>query len=178
MKSRKSQYVSVGFAVVMCVVFGIMQQPHGTPLAPAEPRRSRSQPTPKAKPRFADSGNSVVSDRFLRAVQWVESRNNPKAVGTSGERGLFQIMPDTWKQHTSQPFSLAFDGAMNRKVAVLHLQWIEKSVKRYGAEPTPAVVAACYNAGVERMRRVGFDTDRAPGSTRQYVRRVAAMVEE
>lgn len=36
---------------------------------------------------------SVVDDALLNKVAWVESRNNPKAVGKLGEIGMFQLRP-------------------------------------------------------------------------------------
>lgn len=36
---------------------------------------------------------SVVDDALLNRVAWVESRNNPKAVGKLGEIGMFQLRP-------------------------------------------------------------------------------------
>jgi soluble lytic murein transglycosylase-like protein len=173
-KSSTAFYVRMFLAGV---VFGLLllmlekwvKDTPAVPVAPLEAPEIKKPPeiryvdppaTAPVKPRerFTESGNrTVVDDRFLKAVQWVESRNNPRAVGTSGERGLFQIMPGTWEQHTTRPFGDAFDPAANRQVAVKHMRWIESTVRRYGGEPTAEVVAACYNAGVERMRRVKFD---------------------
>lgn len=193
-KSSTAFYVRMFLAGV---VFGLLllmlekwvKDTPAVPVAPLEAPEIKKPPeiryvdppaTAPVKPRerFTESGNrTVVDDRFLKAVQWVESRNNPRAVGTSGERGLFQIMPGTWEQHTTRPFGDAFDPAANRQVAVKHMRWIESTVRRYGGEPTAEVVAACYNAGVERMRRVKFDVRRAPGTTRQYVARVAMALD-
>lgn len=42
-----------------------------------------------------------------------ESGFNPKAVGSSGERGLAQFMQGTWQQYGSGSFDNAFDPIMN-----------------------------------------------------------------
>lgn len=42
-----------------------------------------------------------------------ESGFNPRAVGSSGERGLAQFMPGTWARFGSGPFDNAFDPELN-----------------------------------------------------------------
>jgi len=42
-----------------------------------------------------------------------ESSFNPRAVGSSGERGLGQFMPGTWVRFSSAPFDQAFDPETN-----------------------------------------------------------------
>lgn len=44
-------------------------------------------------PANHSAGASVVDDALLNRVAWVESRNNPRAVGKLGEIGMFQLRP-------------------------------------------------------------------------------------
>jgi len=69
------------------------------PPQPAEGKRGQHEAlihtnqTMLGAPANHSAGASVVDDALLNRVAWVESRNNPRAVGKLGEIGMFQLRP-------------------------------------------------------------------------------------
>jgi soluble lytic murein transglycosylase-like protein len=69
-------------------------------------------------------------DQVMKAIIMVESNNNPNAVGSHGERGLCQIMPETWdfvcldiiKKDYS--FDRAFEQDINIEVGTAYYKYI------------------------------------------------------
>lgn len=84
-----------------------------------------------------------------------ESNFNQSAVGSKGERGLFQIMPDTAKELGIDP------GDMNQNIKG-GLSYLKKLSEKYGGDLEKALAA--YNAGPGRV-----DSGTIPDSTKSYV---------
>jgi len=94
---------------------------------------------------------------FLRAVVWRESDFDPRAVGTSGERGLMQVTPGAahdWAQatrHRSFQDTDLFDPRTNLAAGSWYLS---RAMKRWTNADRPEVFAlAEYNAGITHARR-------------------------
>jgi soluble lytic murein transglycosylase-like protein len=120
--------------------------------------------------REAQAAQDDGRDAFLRAIAEVETGNNPRKVGRSGERGLYQFRQNTWRQHTRRPFYDAHSPAVAHDVATRHYEWILQSLQRNGQRPTPYMIAAAWNSGVSRV-----SSGRIPASTRDYAQRVVNL---
>lgn len=125
------------------------------------------RPTPKPE---------VVSDRMIESLIWVESRNNPDAVGTSGELGPAQIMP-----HVAVDPGFGVDPVANSRdpiqARVFVRQYLTAMIKRYHGDLEASLMA--YNWGprnVDKWIRKGR-IGPVPKVTRDYTKRVRAALE-
>lgn len=131
---------------------------------------------------FEESLTTV--DLFVEAIVQVESAGQPRCVGKAGERGLMQIKSGTWRETTIRlfdapvPFDDAFDPELNRVVGKAYLATLQDFLVEHRAEwqgDMRSLLAACYNAGPNRVLRAGFAVNRLPRSTRSYVERVSTL---
>lgn len=106
----------------------------------------------------------------LDAVAHIESNNNPRAVSRCGALGVCQVMPGTWRVHAKRGERWQ-NPIHNRRVAARYLQWIKSTLKKWGDRGwnDPSHVLACYNGGIGRFRKCGFNVNRMPRETRNYV---------
>jgi hypothetical protein len=115
-----------------------------------------------------------ASDRWetLRAINWVENPTNQTRVGRFGELGPYQFRPATWRMHTTKPFSLAIQRAAADEVAVMHYEWIKRTLEQAGVAATSFNIAMAWNCGVDAVL-----SGRAPDVSYNYAVRVANLVE-
>lgn len=102
---------------------------------------------------------------FVKAVAKVESNFNPFAVSPKQAKGLMQLIDDTARDlRVEDPF----DPEQNVFAGVRYLRMLANRFEGH-----LALTAAAYNAGPERVQRLG----RVPTipETQQYVRRVLTM---
>ncbi len=88
---------------------------------------------------------SVVDDALLNRVAWVESRNNPRAVGKLDERGAYQLRPIAIREvnrvfGTKYHIGDATNMVKSREIARLYLLICESRCR----VKTPANVYAKY----------------------------------
>ena len=121
---------------------------------------------------------------LVEAIVQVESGGDPLKVGRHGERGLMQIKSGTWRDMTTElfgnplPFDQAFDPALNRRVGIAYLAFLQKRLLPKIAEwksDERSLLLAAYNAGPGKLRQSGFDLARMPRQTRDYVDRAGAL---
>ena len=102
--------------------------------------------------------SAAASDAtFLEAIAQVESGQNRKAIGKAGERGMYQVGRDAWKDaeerlkaegHYRFPWSKWRDATAQDMVAASHLRWIRANFVRVGKpDPTPEQIAVVWNLG-------------------------------
>ena len=94
---------------------------------------------------------------LLESIAQVESGMNRKAIGAAGERGMYQVGRDAWKDaeerlkaegHYRFPWSKWRDATAQDMVAASHLRWIRANFKRVGKpDPTPEQIAVVWNLG-------------------------------
>lgn len=82
-----------------------------------------------------------VDVRLMMAIAHVESSMNPKAVGSLGEIGLFQLRPHLF------PEGASFDALTNARAAAKHLKWL---AKRPGCTVYGKAYFVCHNRGAFR----------------------------
>lgn len=99
---------------------------------------------------------------LAKDIAMAESRYRADARGTSGERGLFQIMPATWDWATEQlygarlPFSEALDAKTNIEVGLWYLSWIRTYLMKRGHLSDAGIIAS-YNMGVGNLRKRNYE---------------------
>ena len=152
---------------------------------PEAPRMDRfpipQAPAVTAEPALDAEQNAA---RLVDAIIQIESQGDARMVGRHGERGLMQLKSGTWRDMTTRLFGtpLSFDRAfepdLNRRVGVAYLAFLQESILPRQAEwksDERALLLAAYNAGPGRLRRSGFDLDRMPAQTQDYVERASAL---
>jgi len=124
------------------------------------------------------SAFGAVPEKWIDLVGWVESRNDPKAVGDgSRARGEMQFWRATWDDCTRQRkakglptwgFSYAHDRAVARLYARSWLDYIEERLARaMGRNPSLGEIYAAYNLGLSGFARRGYRLSDCPASTRR-----------
>jgi soluble lytic murein transglycosylase-like protein len=103
-----------------------------------------------------------VNPALALAVAKQESGFRQSAVGTSGEVGVFQIMPTTAAALGVNPLDLSsnIDGGV---------RLLKQNLDAYGGDPVAALVA--YNAGPKAV-----DSRVIPSSTQDYVNSIVGSV--
>lgn len=115
---------------------------------------------------------------LLDAIGDVEtgSLRNPRgAVGKAGERGRYQMKPSAWADANLEltlegqgtfAFSRWQDAVVQDIMAGAYLRCLRKRLKSLGmANPSPAILALCWNRGVTGAQRLGWQPN-------DYARRV------
>ena len=157
--------------------------PMGVPaISPRNPAPAIPRPTSAQAKASLDAEQNA--DRLVDAIIQIESNGDATKVGRHGERGLMQIKASTWRDMTirlfgePRPFDQAFDPALNRRVGTAYLAFLQERLLPRQAEwraDERALLLAAYNAGPGRLRDAGFDLDRMPRQTRDYVERASAL---
>ena len=103
---------------------------------------------------------------LLESIAHVESGHNRKAIGKAGERGMYQVGYEAWKDaeerlkaegHYAFPWSKWRDATAQDMVAASHLRWIRANFHRLGmTDPTPEQLALVWNVGWTAARSQGF----------------------
>ena len=125
----------------------------------------------------AGSALAAVPDKWVDLVGWVESRNDPTAVGDgSRARGEMQFWKATWDDCSRQRkakglptwgFSYAHDRAVARLYARSWLDHIdERLTKALRRKPSLGEIYAAYNLGLSGFARRGYRLSECPASTR------------
>lgn len=106
----------------------------------------------------------------MHAIMTIESQGNPNAIGTSGEIGLFQIMPCVLADYnrynaSNLPKQALFIPEVNRKVAIWYLtKRIPQMLAYYHKAITTTNCIIAWNAGIGNLVKC-----RCPKSTREYI---------
>jgi len=108
----------------------------------------------------------------LRAINWVENPTNHHRRGSKGELGPYQFRAQTWRLHTSKPFSLAVVREHADEVAVKHYEFIKRGLVEVGIDPSPFNIALAWNSGLGAVQR-----GRIPTVSYNYAERVSNLVE-
>ena len=98
---------------------------------------------------LAGAAPAFASERWatLQAIHLLENPADSARPGSLGELGAYQFREETWKMHTSVPFSLAVDRRVSDAVAVKHYDWLKAELERRGVAATPFTIALAWNCG-------------------------------
>ncbi len=110
-------------------------------------------------------------DAFLEAISIVETNGNPRAIGSLGERGLYQFTRATWRQHTKRSHYEAHDPSYSKIIARKHYDWLYANLSDRGFPPSPYWLAVAWNSGLKRTT-----SGRFPSVSRKYAERVTNLV--
>ena len=111
--------------------------------------------------------SAAASDAtFLEAIAQVESGMDRKAVGKSGERGMYQLKKAAWddanallesEKHFHCQWSQWRDAIAQDMIAAAHLRILRQRFKADGySTPTPAQLALAWNRGYEGAKSWNF----------------------
>ncbi|MEO3431883.1 lytic transglycosylase domain-containing protein [Inquilinus sp. CAU 1745] len=112
-----------------------------------------------------------IPERWIRAVMWVESAGNPRAVSRAGAMGLMQIMPATWRELRAR-HGLGIDPFDMRDNVLAGAAYLRAMFDRFGA---PGFLAA-YNAGPARYAEHLATGRPLPRETRAYLAKLAPLI--
>ncbi len=126
----------------------------------------------------AGTAIAAVPERWVDLVGWVESNNDPDAVGDgSRARGEFQFWRATWddcsrvRKAKGLPvwsYAHAHDRAVARLYARSWLDYIEERLaKATGRQPTFGDIYAGYNLGLSGYGRRGYRLTSCPALTQK-----------
>ncbi|WP_331000906.1 lytic transglycosylase domain-containing protein [Paracoccus denitrificans] len=110
---------------------------------------------------------------WIRAVQHVESRGNPRAVSPKGAMGLMQVMPETWAALRAG-HGLGSDPFDPRDNILAGAAYLREMHDRYG---NVAAMLAAYNAGPGRYDEYLVSGRALPAETRAYVATLAPLLD-
>ena len=101
---------------------------------------------------------------LLLALSEIESGNNDAAIGKAGERGRYQIMEATWREHfPNDPHSNAHKPDRAERAAKAILYWHEMNYLKATGRPASAKdIYAMWNLGFAGYQRLDFDFERLP----------------
>lgn len=115
-----------------------------------------------------------ASERWatLEAIHQLENPQNSPEPGTFGELGAYQFREETWKMHTTAPFSRALDRRSSDAVAVKHYEWIKSELEHRGVIATPYRIALAWNGGIKAVF-----VEHPPTSAVDYASRASNLAE-
>lgn len=148
---------------------------------------------PETKTGYNDYNNYIVNPDFISYIIHVESSGRANAVGSSGERGLMQIMGSTWHDATKRvygqatSFDKAFKPEENIKAGVAQLEWLEQvylptkisNWNTYSEKKKRDSIIAAYNLGPSKFVKSYNGNPYNPGlpiTTRNYISKVDSLV--
>jgi len=124
--------------------------------------------------------DSFPSQKLLLALRTIESSLRADAISKCGARGLYQIMPLTWSDHSSEPFSKAFDPQINTTVAVTYLIWIRNTLSLWEEQEEESIsldhILSCWHGGIGRFQKRGYSPGMMPDSTKEFVNQVTTLL--
>ncbi len=108
-------------------------------------------------------------ERLAQCIADVESGSKDDAIGQNGERGRYQIQKQLWQQISPLPFESAHDPLIAKRVAIRHLEWLEKKLASFESLDRSRVylIALGWNAGPQAVIHVF-----ATRNQRDYAQRV------
>lgn len=121
-----------------------------------------------------------VTPEYIKAIIEVESSGNPFAVGKHGERGLMQLMSNTWNEFGEGNFyEKSFNSEENIEAGIKYILWINNYLRKNNPEWNEIddkekrnLITASYNAGPRRVIKNYYDIKQLPRTTRHHIEKV------
>jgi soluble lytic murein transglycosylase-like protein len=123
--------------------------------------------------------NPVINFSYVKRIIKIESYYDSSLVGSSGERGLMQIMEGTWYNYTNIPFDNAFERRHNIHVGIKHLRNLYSMMRNeyphwdsLGVQDKQVAIGVAYNGGFTRFKNTDFDIGEMPKRSQKYAERI------
>jgi soluble lytic murein transglycosylase len=121
----------------------------------------------------------LITPQLIEEVINAESSGRANAVSGKGARGLMQMTPIAWKDvRGSVPELAGYDydanwanPDVNRRFGSEYLKIVQRYLPAEYRESLPHVLAG-YNAGVGTLKKIGYDLNRAPKETKDYIKKI------
>lgn len=106
---------------------------------------------------------------MVETGSYTHPKGDDQAIGKQGELGRYQIQRQLWQQVSHLPFECATDPIASRKVAIRHLEWLERKLSGHESLERSRIylVALGWNAGPQAVLHVF-----ATRNQRDYAQRV------
>ena len=108
----------------------------------------------------------------LEAIRLIENPRNLSRPGPGGELGPWQFKADTWRMHTTRPFTDALDREEALRVACRHYDWICRGLAKAKKPQDAYHVALAWNSGLYAVLK-----GQAPARAHRYAERAANLAE-
>lgn len=119
-----------------------------------------------------------IDNKLISCIIKVESSGDPQAIGKDSEIGLMQLSKSVIQEYNNRYSSEdlwykeyeLFDYCHNVTIGTWYLHRLKDHYlkDRY----TLKRLLAAWNGGPTRLRKVGYDVDKMPKSTQQYISKV------
>ncbi len=108
----------------------------------------------------------------LEAIRLIENPRNLSRPGPGGELGPWQFKADTWRMHTTRPFTDALDREEALRVACRHYDWICRGLAKAKKPQDAYHVALAWNSGLYAVLK-----GQSPARAHRYAERAANLAE-
>ena len=108
----------------------------------------------------------------LEAIRLIENPRNVSRPGPGGELGPWQFKAETWRMHSTRPFTDALDRDEALRVAGRHYDWICRGLAKARLPQAAYHVALAWNSGLGAVIR-----REAPSRAHRYAERAANLAE-
>ena len=179
---------SVGVPVISADQVSAPGEPRLQPIAPtaAVPTVASAAVATSARPlTYAEMFREValrfdLNWRMLAAQAYVESGFDAVALGSRGDMGLMQILPDTWREWSPTVAAAdPFDSYSNVLVAAAYLDHIRTLLSSRGY-PQPGWMLVAYNWGPDQVLNFladGGTWETLPADRRDYAEEITRIAE-
>lgn len=121
-----------------------------------------------------------ITKRLLREVAKIESEDYPKAVGKDGERGLMQLMKETWYLVDNENFEKnAFIPEKNIRNSLIYLLMKDSDLRanypnweKFSDSKKIEMLIASYNGGFGYLMEKKGDISKMKPITKNYVKKI------
>jgi soluble lytic murein transglycosylase-like protein len=121
----------------------------------------------------------LITKSFIKKIISIESGYDSTKVGTSGERGLMQIMEGTYNTFSNESFNNAFNVRTNIRTGIKLLKWIEQTLSRDHPEweilsktDKLKMIGAAYNGGYTLLSKNNYEIELMKPHTIKYVQKI------
>ncbi len=113
-------------------------------------------------------------DSLVPAIIEVESGGNPNAISPQGAVGLMQITPIVVAEYQQVEGRIIKGPLYDSQVNIEYGDWYLRRLKDHYLKDHYTIerLLAAYNGGPTRLKKVGYNINRMPKETRDYVRKV------
>ena len=133
---------------------------------------------------MASAAPAVITPELIEAVIQAESGQNPQAVSPKGAKGLMQLMAPAWADVQRRVPELAgfgyddywSDETTNRRFGTEYLKIAQGYLPEPLRQSVPHILAV-YNFGPGNLKKAGYDLNRVPRETRDYIGRITGALE-